>query len=559
MKQYFAKSVCIVGVTAAIAIALVAHNARAQDAPTAGNELSVDQARLADRFERLETVLARLAELSASTDPRRAKLLREAIAKSRDQALEQRFETIVSLLEDERLSAAAGRQTELQGELDELLALLLKADRDRELDSEHKRIKAYLKEVGRLIRLEKGLQARTEGGDEIKRLAEDQGKVADETGKLGKSIDDTEHRDAEGKSESSSKPKDGAKDGAKDGNKPSGEKPTEGKPGDGKPSDSGESKPGDSSKPSDSGSPSPSKPSPGGQPGQPGQPGQSSPSKESPSSQEPTDRAAEQLKAAQQEMQEAQQQLDKAEREGAAQAQREAVKKLEQAKAELERVLRQLREEEMERTLTMLAARFRKMLDAQNKIYDGTVRVDKVPQAQRDHNDEIEAARLSREESLIVREADRALVLLREEGSSMAFPETVSLMRDDMQQVAERLGETKVGTFTQQLEQDIIEALEETIAALDKAIKDLDKKKTPPGQSPPAGQPTDPPLVDKLSEIKMIRALQMRINRRTQRYGKIIEGEQAETPELLDALAKLAQRQQRVYQATIDLSQGRND
>ena len=74
-----------------------------------------------------------------------------------------------------------------------------------------------------------------------------------------------------------------------------------------------------------------------------------------------------------------------------------------------------------------------------------------------------------------------------------------------------------------------------------------------------AGQPGDPPLVDKLAELKMIRALQMRINRRTQRYGAILEGEQAETPELLDALVKLAERQQRVYQATQDLAQGRND
>ena len=557
MNEYFAKSVCVV---AAMAIVLIAHTASAQDAPAAGNELSVDQARLADRFDRLETVLARLAELSAGTDPRRAKLLRQAIAKSRDQGLEQRFETIVSLLEDERLSAAAGRQTQLRNELDELLALLLKADRDRELDSEHKRIKAYLKEVGRLIRLQKGLQARTEGGDEAKRLAEDQGKVADDTGKLGKAIDDTERSDTKGKPGESDAAKESDAE-SKESGKPSDGKPAEGKPSDSKPGDSkpgspSESKPGESSKPSDSGAPSPSKPSPGGQSGKSGQ---SSPSDEPPPSQEPTDRAAEQLKAAQQDMQEAQQQLDQAEREGAARAQREAIKKLEQAKAELERVLRQLREEEMERTLTMLAARFRRMLDAQNKIYEGTVRVDKVPLAQRDHNDEIEAARLSREESVIVREADRALLLLREEGSSLAFPETVSLMRDDMQQVAQRLGETKVGSFTQQLEQDILEALEETIAALDKAIKDLDKKKTPPGQSPPAGQPTDPPLVDKLSEIKMIRALQMRINRRTQRYGKIIEGEQAETPELLDALAKLAERQQRIYQATVDLSQGRND
>lgn len=562
----------------------------AQESPKAGDELSVDQARLADRFERLETVLARLAELSASTDPRRAKLLREAIAKSREQGLDQRFESIVELLEDERLSAASGRQVELQQELDELLSLLLKADRDRELDSQRKRIKAYLKEVGRIIRLEKGLQARTEGGDDPERLAEDQKQVSDQTGELGKSISDNERSKPEesaadasndkpkpGESKdgdskpSESNPKDGSsKDGKPSTHKPSDSeksdgKPADGEPSDGKPGESSEStpsEPSDPSQPSDSGSPSESKPSPGGKPGQPGQPGQSgesSPSDESPQSQEPTDRAAERLKAAQQEMQKAKEQLEKSEREGAVESQREALKQLEQAKAELERVLRQLREEEMERTLTMLAARFRKMLDAQMKIYDGTVRLDKVAEADRDHDDEIEAARLSREESILVREADRALVLLKEEGSSMAFPETVSLMRDDMQQVATRLSEIKVGALTQQLEKDIIEALEETIAALDKAIKDLEKKKTPPGQSPPPGQPSDPPLVDKLAELKMIRALQMRINRRTLRYDEIIEGDQAETPELLEALQKLSERQQRVYQATSDLSRGRND
>jgi hypothetical protein len=179
-----------------------ATRAVAEDSPaaapegTAGNELSVDQARLADRYERLEIVLARLAELSASTDPRRAKVLREAIAKSREEAIDNRFESIVSLLEGERLSAATGRQTDLQKELDSLLSLLLKADRDRELDSQRKRIKAYLKEVGRLIRLEKGLQARTEGGDDTERLAKDQEEVGDQTGKLGKAIGDTEKSDA---------------------------------------------------------------------------------------------------------------------------------------------------------------------------------------------------------------------------------------------------------------------------------------------------------------------------------------------------------------------------
>ena len=39
-----------------------------------------------------------------------------------------------------------------------------------------------------------------------------------------------------------------------------------------------------------------------------------------------------------------------------------------------------------------------------------------------------------------------------------------------------------------------------------------------------------------LAELKMIRALQMRVNRRTERYSKLIEGEQAENAELVEAL-----------------------
>ena len=97
------------------------------------------QARLADRYKRLEEVVGRLAEVSAATDPRRAKLLREAIAQSREQDVNVRFESIVKLLQDERLSAAATNQTELQKELDSLLSLLLKADRDKELNSQRER------------------------------------------------------------------------------------------------------------------------------------------------------------------------------------------------------------------------------------------------------------------------------------------------------------------------------------------------------------------------------------------------------------------------------------
>ena len=61
-----------------------------------------------------------------------------------------------------------------------------------------------------------------------------------------------------------------------------------------------------------------------------------------------------------------------------------------------------------------------------------------------------------------------------------------------------------------------------------------------------------------LAELKMIRALQMRVNTRTARYSKMIEGEQAENAELVDALQRLAERQQRIHRVTHDLQMGKN-
>jgi hypothetical protein len=532
-------------------------------AAAAGNELSVEQARMADRFKRLEEVVGRLAELSASTDPRRAKLLREAIAQSREQDLNVRFEKIVKLLEEERLSAAATNQTELQKELDSLLSLLLKADRDKELSTERERVKQYLKEVARLIRLQKDVRGRTENSGEFRALGDEQKGVAADTGKLSGQIDKSEGDKKAGdkKADAESQPNsDGKKNPAEpkssdpsksgtpsENNAPDSQKspPSQNEPSNGKPSQQGKSPP--SNSPPSEGQPGSQPPSEKDEDQQPSQP------------QAPADRASNKLRAAQQQMEEALKKLEEAQRKGAVERQQGALKALELAKAELERVLRQLREEELERTLTQLAARFRKMLDLQNQIYDGTLRIDHVEAAKRGHDQEIEAARLSRLENQIIHDVEKALLVLREEGSSVAFPEAVEQIHDDMKQVAERLAAMKVEKITQGLEEDIIAALEETIAALEKASKDLEKKRTPPGQQPMAGQPDEMPLVEKLAELKMIRSLQMRINKRTQHYGQLIKGEQAETPELLEALSGLAERQQRVYRATADLGEGRND
>jgi hypothetical protein len=252
-------------------------------------------------------------------------------------------------------------------------------------------------------------------------------------------------------------------------------------------------------------------------------------------------------------MEAAQKELDQAKREGAVKEQEKAVEELEQAKAELERILRQLREEELERMLVMLEARIRKMLEEQIAIYDETKQLDSADGKAAEHEVEIASGRLARKENLIVREADRALVLLREDGTSVAFPEAIEQARDDMESVATRLRGSKVDLITQGLEEDVISALEESLAALQQALKELREQKGGQPQQG-GGAPGEKPLVDQLAELRMIRSLQARVNRRTEQYGAMIEGEQTADDEVLEALRELSLRQQKIFQATHDLS-----
>jgi hypothetical protein len=120
-------------------------------------------------------------------------------------------------------------------------------------------------------------------------------------------------------------------------------------------------------------------------------------------------------------------------------------------------------------------------------------------------------------------------------------------MRDDMESVIKRLAEAKVGELTQGIEKDIIAALEEMIAALQKAQKEMENKDKQ-GEPQQGGQ-EESPLVDTLSELKMIRALQMRVNTRTERYAALSKNEQTDTPELLE---------ERIHKVTRDIVLGRN-
>ena len=103
-------------------------------------------------------------------------------------------------------------------------------------------------------------------------------------------------------------------------------------------------------------------------------------------------------------------------------------------------------------------------------------------------------------------------------------------------------------------------ALEEMIAALKIAIKDQGEKRRS-GRSGRVSQAVagDPPLVGILGELKMIRSLQVRVRRRTGRYHEIIaEHGQAQKPELVEALRRLAGRELDIHRIVRDIDLGKN-
>ncbi len=259
-------------------------------------------------------------------------------------------------------------------------------------------------------------------------------------------------------------------------------------------------------------------------------------------------------------MKQAEKELEQAKREEATEKPREAEEQLRAAIAHLARILRQLREEELLRELAKLEGRLRKMATMQNKVLEDTIALAATPVEQRNRQTDLKAGDLAFAEKNITLEADRAMLLLREEGSSIAFPEVVSQIRDDTATVSDRLSQTKIDLVTQGIQQDILAALDEMIVALQKAQRDLEQQQQQQQQQGQQGQQGqgEQPLVEALAELKLIRTMETRIKSTTDRYSSLLESGSSSGKEILPLLQNLSDRQNRLYRITRDLVLKRN-
>ena len=409
-----------------------------------------------------------MAEQLRKADPERAELLFRTNSKSQQERVIGQMRIIQELLAGKtpQYGDSIQRQEELVASLVALLDLLQSENRISEIEAERARVQEILKNVNKLIGKEKDVRANTERGADPNKSANEQDDISKDAGKL---IDDVKQQDVAKQAErESNNPATDQKD-DKNSEKPSGDygdnkeptmpkdgnvdpkEPSEngsknGEPKNGDPKD-GQPKQGESSEvdPKDGNPQDGQPPSDGQRPsGQPqnGQPQEGQPNEQQNQQKTP---GREDLEEARQEMEKAIQELrDKKDRSKASKHQDDAIRQLLEAKEKLEEILRQLREEEKSLTLASLESRFRKMLSMQLLVYQETVRLGGEAEG-KDANVIARGKQLATQEEEIVQEVYKALVVLREEGSSVAFPEAVEAIREDAASIVQLLYQGKAG------------------------------------------------------------------------------------------------------------------
>jgi hypothetical protein len=499
---------------------------------------------LVRQYRDLERSLLRLADLLAASDPRRAALLRSVFDKAREEQVGDRLGTIVALLEQGQLLKAGTSQAGAIEQFRALLDLLESGDTDRRQASTKQEVRQYLARLAKAIARQRDIEGSTEAGTREAELAERQRALAEETRALAEDIQGFAKRmdvreGTGGFGAGEKRPPAGDEPATGDGKDGGDEKDR----GDGKDGGAAPAKPAE-----DGGEPAPS--ADGGAAGDEAEPqGDDDAAR--------ARRTRQRLAAAEKRMRSARERLEEARRQDARREQERAVEELETARAELEEILRQMREQEVERLLVQLETRVRDMLKAERQVSAGAEAAAAAGTPGRER--ELEAARLGREQQAIATEAARALVLVRDDGSAVAIPQALESIREDAEQAAGRLGRGDVGGTTRGLVGDLVTNLEELLAALEKSQREQEQRQAGAGGGRPQ-EPGEQPLVDKLSELKMIRSLQLRVNARTQRFAQLLgETDRAEAPELRAALERLAERQRKIERAAHDIVTGRTE
>lgn len=225
----------------------------------------------------------------------------------------------------------------------------------------------------------------------------------------------------------------------------------------------------------------------------------------------------------------------------AVEEQQKAIDKLEQAKEDMEERLDQLRREQQEQLLAALESRFRAMLSRQLEVNKSTNRLIDLGVDKWKRSDQLEIAELSEKQRWVGDEADEAMFLLTEEGSTVVLPPLLEEVRDDARDVANRLAAAQVDREVRALQEELEAVLRDMIDSIKKQQEELEQ-----GGGGGGGGDGSPPLLPGSAELKLLRACQLRINKATESlHAELVESAES-ADEIHSAIDRLATKQDKV-------------
>lgn len=488
-----------------------------------------DQLGISGRYDRFERLLSQMADILGHEDPERSELLRRAVSRGREKAISRQLNRIAEDLGQGDLGRAAEQQSEVLESLSSLLQLLRSEDRRSELEKERERLNKLLRDVRNTLNQQRTARAGTQNSAAPSSSAPGQQKALDQADKILENIEEHDGRR-----------QDTSTDGPADAD--SEQSGSDGEESSDSDDDAQNAEPDDPD----------SADSDAEESDQQGSLPQNSRSKNGSSQQQDQQTPGrEQIANARQFMQQALKQLQEQLRDRTLEKQDGAIDELLKAVEELQERLLQLREEEKEMILASLEARFQRMLALQTQIYDETVDLDATPVDKWLDTMFARSREVAHQQTDLQLDCEQSLRLLQEDGTSVAIVLSVEDIAVDMQTIARRLRDYKVSTLTQTLETDIIEALQELIEATQREMQEMKSEE----RQEQSGEMQKPPLVDLIAEIRVLRSLQLRINRRTSRIDGLLAEQDADSvDDLHQHVEELAKRQDRLVKSAAELS-----
>jgi len=479
-----------------------------------------DQIAVSGRYARFERMLMQMADILGRQDPERADLLRKTLGKGREDQVREDLEKAIALLESGELGAASEKQTELLQSFQSLMKLLQSEDRRSAVERERERLNGLLKDLRNVIGEQRSARAATQNEESPSNAAPGQQKALEGTGKL---LEEMQQHDQQGAERE--KPEGEKSEGQKsEGQKSEGQK-SEGQKSDGEKSDGEKSEGGQS---------------------QQGEQQKRTPGRES-------------LQEAERRMQQALEALQQQEREQALKEEDAALQELQEAAAKLEEQLRQLREEEKEMMLASLEARFQRMLIVETQIHEGTTALAAVPQKDWLELSYGRCRELAQQQTELARECAQTVLLIREDGTSSAILLAAEDIESDMTSVAEWMQQSNVSELTISVQRDILDSLKQLVETMQREMQQMQERQQQDEQQQQQQGQQQSPLVDLIAEIRVLRNLQLQVNRRTKQVDGLLErASDGERAVLQKQVSELAERQQKLWESAKDLEkQGR--